>query len=76
MAKTWTLIYRDESDQRELRSAAMESRVVALRLAHIMRAEFTVIRIEGHDKTLDAAEIDRELASGKYLPPGMSMPDP
>lgn len=71
----WSLIYRDDSNNvRELKSQHA-SRDDALRQAQETRRRYTVIRIEGPGGvTLDAAGIEKELASGKYAPPGTAVP--
>ena len=71
----WVLTYRDDSNNgRELQSQHA-SRDDALKQAQVTRYRYTIIRIEGPGGvTLDAAEIEKELASGKYTPSGMAIP--
>lgn len=70
---SWTLIYLDDNG-RELRSSAMKSRNDALSQAHETRKRYTIIRVEGPGVTLDAAQIEQELASGRYTASGMAIP--
>ena len=69
----WTLIYRDDGGN-ERRQPPMKSRDDVLRQAHVTKCRYAIIRIEGPGLTLDATEIEKELASGKYQPPGTAIP--
>jgi hypothetical protein len=69
----WTLVYRDDGGK-ERRQPPMLSRDDALRQAVGTKGHYTIVRIEGPEVTLDATEIEKELASGKYVPPGTAIP--
>lgn len=69
----WVLTYRDDTNERELQSrhATLDD---ALKQAQITKCRHSVVRIEGPGVTLDAAKIEKELASGKYTPQGTAIP--
>jgi hypothetical protein len=71
----WALIYRDDSNRdREVRLPQKSCKQAMLQ-ANSLRTRFAIIRIEGPGVKFDAAAIVKELASGKYTPQGMAIPE-